>query len=154
MFCGSHCILCGCPCTAQQVCRVADTDAVQKNVALRCAPTSFHYQAVLKLPSNTRCILCIHCINWRRRSQRFTRGRSPLGCPRRSCFTPLDSILLHALAPGAYSDPDTRCFQRLARLAADTGNLYASLIPESVRQTLNQSLEDRKDKPYRSNQQP
>ncbi len=46
------------------------------------------------------------------------------------------SIILFALAPGYFPEPDHRCFGRLARVAADPSNAFASSIPEQVRSVL------------------
>ena len=46
------------------------------------------------------------------------------------------SIILFALAPGYFPEPDHRCFGRLARAAADTANAFAAAIPEQVRAVL------------------
>ena len=45
----------------------------------------------------------------------------------------ISSIILFALAPGYFPEPDHRCFERLARIALDPANAFASVIPESVR---------------------
>jgi len=45
-------------------------------------------------------------------------------------------MILFALAPGNFPEPDHRCFERLARAAADTANAFASVIPEPVRAVL------------------
>jgi hypothetical protein len=46
------------------------------------------------------------------------------------------SILLFALSPGYFQEPDHRCFERLARVASKLSNGFASIIPEAVRVTL------------------
>jgi hypothetical protein len=72
----------------------------------------------------------MQCVNWTRRakrSQSLLRGKY---------LTPLDSIILHALAPGRFSEPDQRCFVRLAAAASDPDNGFASAYPERLRQIL------------------
>jgi hypothetical protein len=46
------------------------------------------------------------------------------------------SIILFALAPGYFPEPDHRCFERLARAAADPSNAFASVVPEQARAAL------------------
>lgn len=46
------------------------------------------------------------------------------------------SILLHALAPGRFPEPDMRCFARLAATAADPDNGFAVAYPERIRKVL------------------
>ena len=77
-------------------------------------------------PVDTRCAICFHCINWRRRSRRL------LLTPR-LVHTPFDSILMFALTPGHAEEPDSRCFPRLVQTVLDASNGFASLVPDPAR---------------------
>ncbi len=57
----------------------------------------------------------------------------------------LRSIILFSLAPGHFPEPDHRSFERLARVACDFGNAFASLVPEPVRSTLQGILDEHPD---------
>ncbi len=57
----------------------------------------------------------------------------------------LCSILLFALAPGYFQEPDHRCFDRLVRVASELSNGFASIIPEAARVTLLSVLNDHPD---------
>lgn len=134
------CALCGVPCEDTQLCRVADASAVQQILRSRCAETALHYRAVLALPPGERRPVCMFCVNWKRRAASAV-GRSRERLPNSKCYTPLDSVVLHALSPGHFPEPDQRCFDRLARVAADPRNGYAALIPECVRRVLEAAVE-------------
>ncbi len=59
-------------------------------------------------------------------------------------IVPFSSIILYALAPGYFPEPDHRCFERLARAAADTANAFASVIPEPAREILLATVQGRR----------
>ncbi len=124
------CILCGSRCNDPMECRVTDAREVQSILRSRCQPTAFHYKSVLALEPQSRYPICMPCVNWTRRAKRVM---SPLRC---KYFTPLDSVLLHALAPGRFPEPDQRCFLRLAAAAADADNGFNSVLPDRVKQIL------------------
>lgn len=124
------CILCGCRADQPQDCRVIDAREVQNIVSARCRATAFHHRAVLALKPSDRYPICMQCVNWTRTAKRVKsvfKGK---------CFTPLDGILMHALAPGRFPEPDHRCFARLAAVAADPDNGFAAAYPERLRRIL------------------
>ena len=122
------CVLCGVPCVDDRF-RFTLVQSVQALVARRCVRTAFHYRALMEQPSDARCAICLHCINWRRRSRRTLLTPRP-------AHTPFDSILMFALTPGHAEDPDSRCFLRLAHAALDPCNGFASLVPDPARVVL------------------
>lgn len=132
------CMLCGCRCADPDACRVADASSVQSLVSRHCTKTALHYRALMALPASARMPLCMPCVNWKRRSSK--RG-AKASRPSWKSLTPLDSALLHALAPGHYPEPDRRCFARLAEVAADPHNGFAACVPEALRGILSSRLE-------------
>ena len=128
------CLLCGLPCTHPN-CRYTPLAAIQALVRQRCVETAFHYAALLALPDAGRHMVCPTCINWRRRSRcrPYTRRRR---WNRRVVYTPFDSMLMHALAPGFAEDPDRRCTARLCAALLHPGNGYAGLVPAGARAVL------------------
>jgi hypothetical protein len=133
------CTLCGVLCADPLQCRLADTVEVQRVVRARCTPTALHYKSVMALSPADRRPLCMACVNWKRRARKKLQTTY---CQRRSapCFTPMDSVLLHAISPGHFPEPDQRCFQRLARAAADPANGYSAVVPACVRRLLEGAL--------------
>ena len=132
-MCDSNsCILCGALCTPDRF-RYTTVQSVQAMASKRCVRTGFHYAAVMSQPPAGRCVICFHCINWRRRSRRM------LLAPRLA-HTPFDSILMFALTPGHVEDPDSRCFLRLARTVLDPSNGFASIVPDPARVVLQSAV--------------
>jgi hypothetical protein len=119
------CVLCGVACSPDRF-RFTPVQSVQALLSRRCIPTGFHFGLVMAQPREGRCVICFHCINWRRRSRRV------LLTPR-LVHTPFDSVLMFALAPGHAEDPDSRCFPRLARTVLDPSNGFAALVPDPAR---------------------
>lgn len=128
-----YCLLCGCCCEDPQQCRVTDAGEIHKILRQKCSPTAFHYRAAMALPPKARYPLCLPCVNWARRSKRV---QSSL---RAKYFTPLDSVLMHCVAPGRFPEPDQRCYGRLVAAAADPRNGYAAAFPERLRLLLEEA---------------
>lgn len=128
------CLLCGMPCLHPD-CRYTPLPVVQALVRQRCAQTAFHYAALLALPDAGRHMVCPTCINWRRRSRcrLYTRCRT---WSRRAVYTPFDSMLMHALAPGFAEEPDRRCAPRLRAALLHPDNGFAGLVPAGARAVL------------------
>lgn len=135
------CLLCGLRCDDPQTFRVTDASEVQQLLAAACVPTAFHYASVVSLPGKARHPLCIPCVNWKRRAKKMSR------LPRWKRLTPLDSILMHTVAPAHYPEPDQRCFERLARAAADPDNGFCAVIPERIRQILAGAVSSKDTRP-------
>ena len=91
----------------------------------------------MSLPPSSRYPICLSCVQWSRRAKK---RRSAV---ERKCHTPLDSIILHALAPGRFSEPDLRCFLRLAATASDPDNGFSSVIPDRIREILAKAEDDK-----------
>lgn len=125
------CALCGVACTDPQECRVASVGDVQGVVQRQCGKTSMHYASLMSLPPGERRALCVPCSLWKRRVDK--RPKRSFAAP---IHTPLDSVLLHAISPGKYAEPDKRSFQRLARAASDKNNGYAAIVPACLRELL------------------
>lgn len=124
-----YCLLCGCHCADPDDCRVTDASVVQDILRARCLPTSFHYRSALNLSPASRYPLCMLCVSWSKRNKN-KRPRAP------KVHTPLDSAILHALAPGHFQEPDRRCLARLCRAAGDPRNGFASVVPPKLRPVL------------------
>lgn len=123
------CTLCGTPC-APADCRLTPTRDLQAMLRPRCAPTAFHYAALMALSPAERRPVCFFCLNWKRHCRRDRRSSAGRDCyRRRKTYTPLDSIIMHALLPGHVPEPDHRCLRRLVRVAADPCNAFAVLVP-------------------------
>jgi hypothetical protein len=81
----SFCVLCGSHCQPSD-CRHVDASVAQRAVRSRCAPTAFHYAAVMALPPNDRRAMCLPCVNWRRQP----RGVGGIRREKLRGYTPLD----------------------------------------------------------------
>ncbi len=129
-----YCLLCGCHCADPEDCRVTDASVVQDILRRRCAPTAFHYRSAMALRPSDRYPLCMPCVNWGRRNRR-KRARA------KKTHTPLDSVILHALSPGHFPEPDHRCLERLAKSAADPHNGFAAVVPPKLRPLLERAAQ-------------
>lgn len=136
-----YCILCGAWNAAPSVFRSIEASAVQEAVRGRCAPTALHYAAVMAIPGSMRAATCRTCVNWRRHTRRVISGHYYYYM-RKTTYTPLDSVLLYALMPGRFPEPDARNFHRLARVAADPSNAFAAIIPDQARAILRAAAEN------------
>jgi len=90
----TFCVLCGCHC-APADCRYVDASVAQRAVRSRCAPTQFHYAAVMALPPADRRAMCLPCVNWRR----HPRGARGIRREKLRSYTPLDRSGLIFLLP-------------------------------------------------------
>ena len=81
----TFCVLCGCQCAPTE-CRHVDAAVAQRAVASRCAPTAFHYAAVMALLPTDRRAMCLSCVNWRRQP----RGARGIRREKLRSYTPLD----------------------------------------------------------------
>ena len=69
-------------------------------VLRRCSPSKFHYRVVADMHEKGDARICKGCVSWRRRCAR--------GGNRHGSYTPVDSVLLYVLEPGAVPTPDRR----------------------------------------------
>ncbi len=99
-----HCIGCGTP-TDHSASRTIPVSKFKEFVRRRCSPSRFHYKVVAELPEAGDAKICLHCVSWRKRCAR--------GGHRHGSYTPMDSVLLYVLEPGAVPMQDhrysTRC---------------------------------------------
>ena len=122
-----HCVGCG-GLTDHTMSRMIPVARFKEFVHTRCAPSQFHYSAVLAMPEEDSARICTHCVNWRRRCAR--------GGKRHGSFTPMDSVLLFVMEPGTVPVPDRRSFERIVLSLQDERNLFAGLIPAPARSIL------------------
>lgn len=125
----AFCLLCGVPYNSKKSFRDADVSTVQTVVRQRCVPSNFHHASLMALPPGGRAVMCWQCVTWTRRARKFLRERRRYGRGSQRVPTPLDSVLLHTIAPGFFPEPDRRCFERLAAAAIDGCNGFASVVP-------------------------
>ena len=113
---------CGAPFTHDNHPREVQAQQFKEFIQRWCIPSRFHYTAITSLPDNDSSLdICLNCVNWRRRCVR--------GGHKRGNYTPVDSVLLFALEPGAIAVPDRRSFERMAHVLQDPHNMFAGLIP-------------------------
>lgn len=139
--CSPFCILCGHPCSDPDKFRVADAEDIQQLLLLHCQSTEFHYKSIMNIPPSSRSAVCLPCVHWKRRILKKKNGCSPEHTASK-ILTPLDSIIMYAISPGHFTEPDHRCFLRLARICCDPLNGYFSTIPDVVRVVLKADSED------------
>jgi hypothetical protein len=133
------CALCGTGCDESRKFRVFNVSAVQDLVKQRCVPTAFHYASVMRLDGGGRHPLCMPCVNWMHRAHNIVKHK---GCRKRAVretYTPLDSVVMYALAPGHCQEPDQRSLGRLAAVACEEKNGFAAVVPEEIRAILRRS---------------
>jgi hypothetical protein len=79
------CVLCGSHCEPAE-CRHVDAAVAQRAIRVRCAPTAFHYGAVMAMSQGDRRAMCLSCVNWRRQP----RGAAGIRREKLRAYTPLD----------------------------------------------------------------
>jgi len=119
-----HCIGCGTP-TDHSASRTIPVSKFKEFVRRRCSPSRFHYKVVAELPEAGDAKICLHCVSWRKRCAR--------GGHRHGSYTPMDSVLLYVLEPGAVPMQDhrysTRCHtkrKKILKVEKTTGASSAS----------------------------
>lgn len=136
------CVLCGVRCVDPDCFRLVDCKEMQDFARARCTPTAFHYAALLAHPATDRRAVCTPCLSWKRRA--FKGQTLRIARPGKT-FTPLDSVVMFALAPGQAPEPDRRSMERLVSAAADPDNGYAWSIPDAARLLLASAVDDSPD---------
>jgi hypothetical protein len=86
------CVLCGCHCAPTE-CRHVDAAVAQRAIRVRCAPTAFHYGAVMAMSPEDRRAMCLSCVNWRRQP----RGAAGIRREKLRAYTPLDRLAICCL---------------------------------------------------------
>jgi len=99
-------------------------------VAARCQPTPHAYRHFSGLDGPGRVLVCIPCVNWKRRAN---------GTGLRRCARPLlqlDQLMLFMLDPGSVPEPDQRCMDRLFRALRQPDNPLRASFPLPVQTML------------------
>jgi len=94
-----YCIGCGSS-TDHTKSRMMPTNKFKEFVRRWCSPSRFHYRVIMEMPCEGDARICKGCVSWRRRCAR--------GGSRHGRYTPMDSVLLYVLEPGAVPTPDRR----------------------------------------------
>lgn len=127
-----HCIFCGLSGLTNPNKNVSITShTVHAFLKKYVQPSSFHYQALMNIPVNTSCRMCLHCISWKRNTQSGRKKQQP--------YTPLDHMLHHAMEPGVTQEPDHRCLKRLLIAVSDPNNRFKDIIPFPVHRIIQQA---------------
>lgn len=86
----------------------------------RCKATPFLHAHLLAslLSASGRQVLCIPCVNWKRRAERGTLRRQAVP------MLQLDQLLLFLMQPGKHQEPDLRCMERLIKAVRQPENPY------------------------------
>lgn len=87
-------------------------------ISTRCKATPFvHAYLLSSLPAaKGKQVLCIPCVNWKRRAEQGTLRRTS------SPMLQLDQLILFLLQPGRHPEPDFRCMERLVAAARQPDN--------------------------------
>ena len=119
-----HCFLCGILLKKSKR-RYQDTSELHNLVKYKCKSTPFVYQCIKEIPE-TKCPVCIPCVNWKRRvtKEGLKRTKKP--------FVQLDQLILYILHPGANKELDQRCMGRLFKAIQQPENPFRSCIPLPV----------------------
>jgi hypothetical protein len=103
------CILCGHVLIREAGRRYKKHEAMADLITQRCTPTAFVYSIVMKYRGGSgKHTVCIACVNW-------TRRLSLRAANAKRIFIPMDNVIMFAMKPGQYLEPDKRTLVRLLR---------------------------------------
>lgn len=134
----ASCVLCGVLDDRTQVVNAESLHAIVKRM---CIPTGFHYESFMSVEygKDDGVRLCQRCMNWRKGCVRGRKAYSkPFSLHRkhREIYTPFDSVVMYALEPGHFAQPDQRTFHRLIHVVLSETNAFRSILPDTVREIL------------------
>lgn len=135
-----HCCLCGTPSKPGTKRRMQDRQELVNFVTRRCWPTPFLFQALSQCLQDARdeesreerLVVCIPCVNWKRRVAEVTLSKRRNRLP----MLQLDQIIYYLLRPGVHPEPDRRCMGRLLAGARQADNPFRHLFPLPVQTIL------------------
>lgn len=116
-----HCTLCGIRLIGLKR-RLFCVGEGLKFISERCKATPFvHAQLLDSLAgASGKRVLCIPCVNWKRRAERGTLKRTS------SPMLQLDQLIVYLMQPGRHQEPDFRCMERLIAAVRQPDNPYRS----------------------------
>lgn len=115
-----HCVFCGI-CLQGMKRRLFCPLEGRRFLDERCKPTPFlhaYLSDTLGRVQGKRQVLCIPCVNWKRRAEQGALKRTP------SPMLQLDQMILFLMQPGKHAEPDLRCMERLVVAVRQIGNPY------------------------------
>lgn len=120
--------------------RAQGVDTLRDFVKECCRPTPLWYQSLMNVEMN-QVILCVPCINWKRRVViRHKRNKSKkwqlrelVDYEKEKPLVQLDQLMMSLIYPGNFMMPDKRCSDRLMKVLMDRTSIVWQAIPQYVR---------------------